>query len=60
MHHLTNGDDKGLEALYDRYGGPLYALVFTIVRDEADAEEIVMDTFLHAWRSAGRFDPARG
>jgi RNA polymerase sigma-70 factor (ECF subfamily) len=60
VHHLANGDDKGLEALYDRYGGPLYALAFTIVRDEADAEEIVMEAFLQAWRSAGRFDPARG
>jgi RNA polymerase sigma-70 factor (ECF subfamily) len=60
VHHLANGDDTGLEALYDRYGGPLYALAFTIVRDEADAEEIVMEVFLQAWRSAGQFDPARG
>ena len=60
VHHLANGDDKGLEALYDRYGGALYALAFTIVRDAADAEEIVMAAFLQAWRNAGRFDATRG
>jgi RNA polymerase sigma-70 factor, ECF subfamily len=60
VHHLANGNDKGLEALYDRYGGLLYSMAFAIVRDEADAEEIVIAAFLQAWRSAARFDPARG
>jgi RNA polymerase sigma-70 factor (ECF subfamily) len=60
VHHLANGDDKGLEALYDRYGSLLYSMAFAILRDEADAEEIVMEAFLQVWRSADRFDPARG
>jgi RNA polymerase sigma-70 factor (ECF subfamily) len=60
VRQLANGDDTALAALYDRYGGPLYALAFTIARDEADAEEIVLEAFLQAWRAADRFDPARG
>jgi RNA polymerase sigma-70 factor (ECF subfamily) len=60
VHRLANGDDKALAALYDRYGGPLYALAFTIARDQADAEEIVLEAFLQAWRNADLFDPTRG
>jgi len=57
---MAMGDDKALSALYDRYGARLYALAFTIVRDGADAEDVVLEAFLQAWRSAGRYDSARG
>lgn len=63
-HHLvgrmSEGEDAALGELYDRYGKTLYALALAIVREPADAEEVVVDAFGQAWRQAGAFDPLRG
>jgi RNA polymerase sigma-70 factor (ECF subfamily) len=57
---MADGDDRALGALYDRHGRTVYALAMAVVRDAADAEEVVVDAFGQAWRSAGTFDSGRG
>lgn len=57
---MAGGDERALGMLYDRYGPASYALALAIVSEQADAEEVVADAFGQAWRTAGRFDPARG
>lgn len=57
---MSEGEDAALGELYDRYGKTLYALALAIVREPADAEEVVVDAFGQAWRQAGAFDPLRG
>lgn len=44
---------------YDRYGGELFGFAFNALEDRQLAEDVVQETFLRAWRSAGRFDPDR-
>jgi RNA polymerase sigma-70 factor (ECF subfamily) len=56
----AGGDERALGELYDRYGGMAYSLACAIVREPADAEEVVADAFAQVWRSAAGFDPARG
>jgi RNA polymerase sigma-70 factor (ECF subfamily) len=57
---MAEGEDIALGELYDRYGRTLYALAMAIVREPADAEEVVVDAFGQAWRQASAFDPRRG
>ncbi|MGH7538848.1 MAG: RNA polymerase sigma factor, partial [Gemmatimonadales bacterium] len=57
---MAAGEDRALGELYDRYGRTVYALALAIVREPADAEEVVVDAFGQAWRSAASFDPGRG
>lgn len=54
------GDERAAAALFDRFGGMLYAVALRIVREGTDAEEVVAETFVQAWRSARTFDGARG
>lgn len=54
------GDERALAAVYDRYAPSLLGLIQRIVRERADAEAVLMATFLQAWRSAASFDAARG
>src|SRR2546427_9998939 len=60
VERLTAGDDRALGELYDRHGTAMYALAVAIVRERADADEVVADAFGQAWRTAVRFDPSRG
>lgn len=57
---MQDGDERALAALYDRHAPTLLGLVMRIVRDQADAEAVLMKAFLQAWRSAGTFDADRG
>jgi RNA polymerase sigma-70 factor, ECF subfamily len=56
----AGGDERAMAELYDRYGQVLYAVAYRIVGQQADAEEVVLDTFAQAWREATRFEAARG
>jgi RNA polymerase sigma-70 factor, ECF subfamily len=56
---LAAGDHAALGELYDRLSGLLLALARRIVHDPAEAEEIVQDAFLQAFKQAGRYDPQR-
>ncbi|HKQ98136.1 MAG TPA: sigma factor, partial [Candidatus Polarisedimenticolia bacterium] len=60
MAAMASGDSGALQALYDRHASLLFALCLRILRDRADAEEVLGDTFHELWRRADRFDPDRG
>ena len=60
MDRLRAGDTTALEELYDRHTPMLYAVVLRIVGRAADAEEVLQDSWVQAWRRAETWDPARG
>src|SRR5437867_13191543 len=60
VERMTAVDERALGELYDRHGRTAYALAVAIVRERADAEEVVADAFGQAWRTADHFDPGRG
>ena len=57
---MQGGDERALATLYDRHAAALLGFVLRIVREHADAEAVLMATFLQAWRSAASFDDSRG
>jgi RNA polymerase sigma-70 factor (ECF subfamily) len=60
LDRLRAGDPAALDELYDRHNPLLYSLVLRIVRQVADAEEVVQETWVQAWKRAASYDPARG
>ncbi len=59
IHRIVAGDHGALGALYDLHGRVVYTLALRIVRDPAEAEEVVQDVFLQVWRGAARYDKGR-
>lgn len=57
---MARGDRGALASLYDRHASVLLGLAMRIVRDRREAEDLLHDVFLEAWRSAKDFDPKRG
>ena len=60
LRRVADGDDTALEALYDRYGRPAFALARRITGEQVFAEEVVQEVFLALWRDPEKYDPARG
>ncbi len=57
---LESGDRAAATAFVRRFQSRVYGLAWTMVRNQAVAEEIAQEAFLRAWRHAGAYDPRRG
>ncbi len=57
---IVAGDPAGLAEAYDRYAGPLYVFCQAMLREPADAADVVQDTFvIAAPRLSALRDPQR-
>lgn len=56
----ARGDEQAFARLYDATAPRVHGLVLRVVRDPAQAEEVTQEVYLDIWRTAARFDPARG
>jgi RNA polymerase sigma-70 factor (ECF subfamily) len=57
---MASGDRAALATLYERHASLLLGLALRIVREKREAEDLLHDVFLEAWRTAKDFDPKRG
>ena len=57
---VGRGDQVAFETVYDRVAPAVFGLVRRVLRDTAQSEEVAQEALLEVWRTADRFDPARG
>src|SRR5512141_2294848 len=60
LERIRRADSAALAALYARYSSPVYALVWKILQNPEEAEDVALDVFWQVWRQADRYDPSRG
>jgi RNA polymerase sigma-70 factor (ECF subfamily) len=49
-------DKREFHALVDRHARPLFRLAYRMTGSETDAEDLVQETFLKAWKQRSKFD----
>lgn len=57
---MASGDKAAFEAFYDAYAALAYTMAFRILASRPEAEDLIQEVFLEAWRRAGNYDPKRG
>ena len=50
------GDKDGFRVLVERYSHSLFRLAFRMTGNEPDAEDVVQESFLRAWRHLPNYD----
>ena len=60
MALVRSGDAAAFDVVYERHGAVAYSLAHRICGRSQQAEDVVQEAFLSAWRRASSFDPARG
>jgi RNA polymerase sigma-70 factor (ECF subfamily) len=56
IENARRGDRDAFRVLVERHARPVFRLAFRMTGNEIDAEDMVQETFLKAWKQIGRFD----
>jgi RNA polymerase sigma-70 factor, ECF subfamily len=51
----AQGDERAFQMLYDRHNRMVYNLLFRLLGNHADAEELAPEVFVRVWQKAGNF-----
>ncbi|MDQ4121487.1 MAG: sigma-70 family RNA polymerase sigma factor [Acidobacteriota bacterium] len=57
---ISNNEEAALALLYDRYRKILFGLLFRILHNQSEAEDILQEIFMQVWQQAKNFDKDRG
>src|SRR4051794_23555429 len=56
---VAGGDRTALRIVYQDTAAKLYGVCLRILKDRAEAEDVLQDVFVTVWRKAASFDPGR-
>lgn len=51
------GSEKAYRELLDRYQRPVFSIIFRMIRDREQAEDLAQETFVRVFNHIGRYDP---
>ena len=60
LSDVAQGDDSAFAVLYDTLGRGVYGTCLGVLRDPDHAAEVAQEVWVEVWRTAARFDAARG
>jgi RNA polymerase sigma-70 factor (ECF subfamily) len=60
VRRLADGEREALSEIYDRYAGLVNGIARRILKDSAEAEDVVQTVFVQVWQQAHRYSAARG
>lgn len=57
---MARREPEAFAAFYDRHAPMVFALLYRLLGDRAEAEDALQDSFWQVWRQAGAYDSSRG
>lgn len=60
IERCLRGEQAAFAALYERYAPSLYRLAYSVLLVEQDAEDVLQESMVYAFRNLHRYDSQRG
>lgn len=60
MEQVQSGSRDALRKLYDRFKHILTGMIYKILRNREETEDLLQEIFVQAWQKADQYDPGRG
>src|SRR5258708_32680167 len=59
LHAVAMADRRSFAGLYDRTSAKLYGICLRVLRNEADAQDVLQEVYVTVWRKAAHFHPPK-
>ncbi|MCM1136308.1 MAG: RNA polymerase sigma factor [Clostridium sp.] len=57
---MVQGDKAGLKEIYENYVGYIYRIVYEVLQNKENAEDVTSEFFIRLWDKAEQFKPGGG
>jgi RNA polymerase sigma-70 factor, ECF subfamily len=57
MEAVVNRQENALESIYKRYESLLRTVIFGVIRDESEVDDVLHDVLLQVWEQGDRYTP---
>ena len=56
---MSNGDEGAFAAFYDRFAPGLFSMIYAILRDQKESEDVLQEAFVQMWKRTATYDASR-
>jgi RNA polymerase sigma-70 factor (ECF subfamily) len=60
MQSIADREQAGIDSLYRRHGKTLKKVIYQVLQDESEADDVLQESILQVWREAGSYSSALG
>ena len=57
---MVQGDKTGLKEIYENYVGYIYRIIYEVLQNKENAEDVTSEFFIRLWDKAEQFKPGNG
>lgn len=56
---MKAGDEQAFATFYDRFAPAVFSMIYAILRDQTESEDVLQEAFLQMWKRTSTYDPGR-
>ena len=60
LKELLKKDDKSFTLLYDNYSKSLFGVIFNLIRNTEEAEDVLQEVFVKIWKNIDSYNESKG
>jgi len=59
MRKMIGGDNQAFAVFYDRFAPGLFSMIYAILRDQKESEDVLQEAFVQMWKRTASYDARR-